>query len=64
MPDTADDNEKTPRWVKIFGIVALLVLLAFVMMFLTRSGHGPGRHMRGNGPTSSTIVPNSSVLQS
>jgi hypothetical protein len=30
----------TPRWVKVFGIIALVLLV--VIMLLT--GHGPGRH--------------------
>lgn len=33
-----------PRWVKVFGIIALIVLLLFVVMLLTGGGHGPGRH--------------------
>jgi hypothetical protein len=32
----------TPRWVKVFGIIAIVVVLLFVIMLLT--GHGPGRH--------------------
>jgi hypothetical protein len=54
-PD-ADDNTgvrptenrppSTPRWVKVFGIIAVvLVLLVVVMMIAGRGGeHGPGRH--------------------
>jgi len=35
----------TPRWVKVFVIVALAVVLLFVIAALTgRGGHGPGRH--------------------
>lgn len=36
----------TPRWVKVFGIIALvLVLLVVIMMFTGVGGdHGPGRH--------------------
>jgi hypothetical protein len=33
----------TPRWVKVFGIVAILVLVLFVVLHL--AGAGPGRHM-------------------
>ncbi|HKP38893.1 MAG TPA: hypothetical protein VJT71_18690 [Pyrinomonadaceae bacterium] len=47
MADTADDNASTPRRVKVFGIIALVVILLFVILLLTRS-HGPGRHMRGD----------------
>jgi hypothetical protein len=34
----------TPRWVKVFGIIALVVVLLFVFLMFTRGpgGHGPG----------------------
>jgi hypothetical protein len=37
----------TPRWVKVFGTIALVVVLLFVILLFTRGpgGHGPGRHM-------------------
>jgi hypothetical protein len=37
----------TPRWVKVFGTIALVVILVFVILLVTRGpgGHGPGRHM-------------------
>ena len=39
-PDTG-----TPRWVKVFGIIAIvLVLLVVIMMFTGGGSHGPGRH--------------------
>jgi hypothetical protein len=31
-----------PRWVKVFGIVAVVVVLLVVIMLL--AGHGPDRH--------------------
>ena len=43
-----DDDTGTPRWVKVFGIIALAVVLLFVFLLLTRGpggGHGPNRHM-------------------
>jgi hypothetical protein len=48
-PPYLDSNGDTgtPRWVKIFGIVALvLVLLVVIMMFIGGGDHGPGRHTR------------------
>ena len=48
MSDADDNNVSTPRWVKVFGIIALVVILLFVILFLTRGSHGPGRHMRGD----------------
>jgi hypothetical protein len=41
----------TPRWVKVFGIIGIVVVLLFVIMLLTDPGrHGPGRHTRSGGP--------------
>ena len=47
----------TPRWVKVFGIIAAAVILAFVFQLVTegpmRPGmHGmPGMHVDGGGDT-------------
>ena len=37
------DDAQTPLWVKVFGAIALLVFVAFVLLHL--AGGGPGRHM-------------------
>ncbi len=37
----------TPRWVKVFGTIALVVVLLFVILLLVRGPHRPGRHMSG-----------------
>ena len=34
----------TPRWVYVFGIIALIVVLLFVVLLLVGGGHGPRRH--------------------
>ena len=36
----------TPRWVKVFGAIAVAVVLLFVILLLARGpgGHGPSRH--------------------
>jgi hypothetical protein len=43
----------TPRWVKVFAIIALVVVLLFVFLMFTRGpgGHGPGRHTGSGGYT-------------
>jgi uncharacterized cupredoxin-like copper-binding protein len=43
----------TPRWVKVFGIIVIvLVLLIGIIMFTGLGGqHGPGRHMPSGGLT-------------
>jgi hypothetical protein len=47
----------TPRWVKVFGAVALVVLLLLVILLLAgRPGHGPGRHSIGSDGPSSTLA--------
>lgn len=53
--DTGDDTDvrptenrppSTPRWVKVSGIIAIvLVLLVVIMMFISGGKHGPMRHM-------------------
>ena len=37
----------TPRWVKVFGIIALILVLLVVIIIVTGLGgeHGPGRHL-------------------
>ncbi|MBA3421214.1 MAG: hypothetical protein H0U12_04870 [Thermoleophilaceae bacterium] len=35
---------RTPRWVKVFGIIAILLVLLFVVSLLAGGSHGPGRH--------------------
>ena len=40
----------TPRWVKVFGIIALLLLVLVVVMLVAGGGnHGPGRHSGSDG---------------
>jgi hypothetical protein len=50
----------TPRWVKILGIVALVLVLLFGILHLTgfRGHHGPGQHLPSGG---SGTTPRSSV---
>jgi hypothetical protein len=51
---TGDDTTSTPRWVKVFGIIALVVILLFVILMFTRGpggrGHSPSRHFGGQTP--------------
>jgi hypothetical protein len=57
-PDTG-----TPRWVKVFGIIALVVVLLVVILLFTRGpgGHGPGDHTPSGG--SGGQMPPSSVIE-
>lgn len=44
--DAAPPRTGMPRWVKVFGIVALALVLLFAVVSFTGIGgdHGPGRH--------------------
>ncbi|MGH3985549.1 MAG: hypothetical protein ACRDST_23415 [Pseudonocardiaceae bacterium] len=66
-PDTGvgPDRESTtgtPRWVKVSGIIAIVLVLLFVIMMFAGIGgsHGPGRHTPSGGPGGDT--PLSSVV--
>jgi hypothetical protein len=45
-----------PRWVKVSGIIAIILVLVIMTVIFTGVGgpHGPGRHM----PSSSVMEPN------
>ena len=51
--DSRNDAGSTPRWVKVFGIVAIVLVLLFGVMMLTGGlgGHGPGRHAPSSSAT-------------
>jgi hypothetical protein len=41
----------TPRWVRIFGIIALVLVLVIAIIIITGIGgpHGPSRHLPSSG---------------
>lgn len=47
---------RTPRWVKVFGIIIVVLILVVVVVFATGIGgeHGPGRHMPSGDATGDT----------
>jgi len=50
-----------PRWVKVFGIIVIVLVLLFVISMLAGVRHGPGMHTPsgdagGHTPTFSAIV--------
>lgn len=52
-----ETTTSTPRWVKIFGIIALALLVVLVVVGLLTGGHGPGRHTTGlGGPAAPATV--------
>jgi uncharacterized cupredoxin-like copper-binding protein len=51
-PVPSGSRPPIPRWVKVFGVVALVLAVFAAIALLT--GHGPGRHMGGHGGRAST----------
>jgi nitrate reductase NapE component len=51
----------TPRWVKVFAIIAVVVVLLVAVALVTGLGgpgqHGPGRHSLGGGVTEEQTLP-------
>lgn len=57
-----ESTMSTPRWVKAFGIVGLVLVLLFVgLQVLGGGGHGPSRHTQSSGAGGQT--PTSSVTE-
>ncbi len=55
VDSSSESTTGTPQWVKMFGIVALiLVLLIIIMMLVSGGEHGPGRHRPSGGLHSRT----------
>jgi hypothetical protein len=51
----------TPRWVKVFGIIVIVVVLLVVAgMFIGGDEHGPGRHTP-SGDASGQVAPSSAM---
>ena len=59
MPDPTRDTDNmtsedtgTPRWVKVFGLIALVVIVLFVVLLVVGGpgGHGPRRHLSPGQP--------------
>ncbi|MDQ3848999.1 MAG: hypothetical protein M3296_00065 [Actinomycetota bacterium] len=42
----------TPRWVKAFAIVALVLVVTVLVMLVSGGNHGPGRHLDDHAPSS------------
>jgi hypothetical protein len=47
MQTDHESTYRTPHWVKLFGIIGLVVLLLIAVVLATGLGgeHGPGRHL-------------------
>jgi hypothetical protein len=38
-----------PRWVKVFGIITLALIVLLLIVLLAGGNHGPGRHQSARG---------------
>jgi ABC-type transporter Mla subunit MlaD len=44
IPGEPVEDEGTPRWVKVFFTLAIIVVVVFVVALVVGGGHRPGRH--------------------
>jgi len=44
---SADAPAGIPRWVKVFAVVGLVIIVLLVVAMLVGGNHGPGRHSGG-----------------
>src|SRR5262245_11405683 len=69
LPPERDPSDDTgvgpgiPRWVKVFGIIVIVLVLLVGIIMVTGIGgpHGPGRHLPSGG--SGGQIPPSSVIE-
>jgi hypothetical protein len=51
----------TPRWVKVFGIIVIvLAVLVIAVMLISGGEHGPGRHTQ-SGDAGDRVTPSSAM---
>ena len=50
----------TPRWVKVFGIIVIVVVLLVVAGMFIGGEHGPGRHTQ-SGDAGGQVAPSSVI---
>lgn len=56
-PTTPTGSAGMPRWVTVsLAVAAVLLVLAIAVMLFGGGEHGPGRHLSGVAPASSTLV--------
>lgn len=64
MANLMDELRNTPLWVRVFGIIALVVVVLVVIILVTDIGgeHGPSRHtpsgdVGGDRPPTEVVQP-------
>lgn len=60
MTNRNESAHRTPRWVKVFGTIVIVLALLFAFLIITGVGgpHGPGRHIPSD-DTSGDSLPGS-----
>ena len=46
----------TPRWVKVFGLIVIVVVLLVITMMFIGGEHGPNRHSLGGDTPSASLA--------
>lgn len=60
----SESTNNTPRWVKMFGIIAIvLVLLVVLIMIISGGEHGPGRHIKSDDAVGQTLLLKEGIQQ-
>jgi hypothetical protein len=56
----------TPRWVKVFGIIVIILVVIFIILKVTGIGgeHGPGRHLSSEAVDQSVVRVETEVQKS
>ncbi|EHY87476.1 hypothetical protein [Saccharomonospora azurea] len=55
---TSGDNQPVagpPRWVKVFGLIALLVVVLLAVLLIFGGEHGPSRHFSLGDPADHAV---------
>ena len=55
MSYKSPEDAGTPRWVKVFGVIAALAVVLLIVLLVFGSGHGPQRH--GSSPAAGVTMP-------
>ena len=55
--ETSGEAERMPRWVKVFGIIGLVLLVLFIVLQFIGGNHGPGRHLPSSSLREDQAVP-------
>ena len=56
--NSTGDETGAPRWVKVFGTIALIVFLLFLVLMIVGGDHSPSRHF-GNQAGPARVVADS-----